>query len=109
MNATCKLISRRSLAGCGQFTNVCKLCTQSKQFERAALVQVERGRKLTHLDERGKINHVDVSSKRTSKRRAVAETRVSLSVEVFKLVRDNVVKVILISMLNCAELVIARI
>jgi cyclic pyranopterin monophosphate synthase len=46
-------------------------------------------KKLSHFDEQGKINMVDVSEKETTVRRAVASARVLLSRETIEILRAN--------------------
>ena len=72
----------------------CSLATQTiKSISNAAWKpKLEEHKSLTHLDERGNVNFVNIGSKKAVKRRAVSESEVLLSNEVFKLVKDNSVK-----------------
>jgi cyclic pyranopterin phosphate synthase len=46
-------------------------------------------KKLSHLDEQGKIRMVDVSDKQTTKRRAVASGKVLMSLETIEVLKDQ--------------------
>lgn len=49
-------------------------------------------KKLSHVDDKGRANMVDVGGKRPQRRRAVAKGTISLSAQTLTMVRDNQVK-----------------
>ena len=53
---------------------------------------MNNGKKLSHIDESGNANMVDVSNKRVSTRKAKASCKVKLSEVSFKLVKENKAK-----------------